>query len=127
MAELSTTLADTTKGLAVEYIKNVTEAIRTGLGGRAADARKLTADEELDAWMRETATPEKVAGMIEAGASDDEILQAARKYRHALGKAAGRGDPIREAEYHERMAQKAAERMAQMQQQMPVAGGMGAV
>ena len=29
MAELSTTLADTTKGLAVEYIKNVTEAIRT--------------------------------------------------------------------------------------------------
>lgn len=117
-------MGETLKSLAGEYIKNTVESIRVGMGGRASDAVKLSDEEELDAWMRETAPPEQVAQMIAEGASDDEILQAARKYRYALGKAAGRGDPVRECEYHEKMAAKAAAKMAELQQQMPEMGAV---
>lgn len=115
MAELPSTLGDAVKRIAVEYVGNVVEAIRTGMGGRASDTVEIDNQRELEAWMRATASPEQIAKMVAEGADDDTILKTARKYRYALGKAAGRGDPRKEAEYHEKMAQKAqawlAERM----------------
>jgi hypothetical protein len=89
------------------------------MGGQASDAVKLNPQDELAAWMRETASPEQVAAMIQGGASDSEILQAARKYRYALGKAAAKGDPKKEVEYHEKMAAKAQQFLAE---RAPVAG-----
>lgn len=107
MADLPTTLADQVKDLAKEYIKNSVETIRSGMGGHASNAMKMNDAQELEAWMRSTATPEQVADMVANGADDEAILQKARRYRHALGKAAGRGDPVRETEYHEKQAARA--------------------
>lgn len=118
--ELPTTLAETVKKLAREYIREQAKTIAEGMGGRASDAVKLSADEELQAWMRATASPEEVAAMIEAGDDDKTIFQKARGYRYALGRAAGKGDPKKEAEYHEKMAQKAQAFLAAQQQPAPV-------
>lgn len=122
MADLPTSLAETTKGLAKEYIGNVVKTIATGMGGKASDAVTLAPEQELAAWMRETATPEQVAQMIEQGDDDQTIFQAARKYRHALGKAAAKGDPRAETAYHEKMAAKAQQFLAE--QQMAMGGGI---
>lgn len=123
MAELPTTLAENVKQLAVEYIGNQVKTIAEGMGGRASDAVKLTRAEELEAWMRATASPEQVAAMVEGGASDEEILKTARRYRYALGKAAAKGDPRKEVEYHESMAAKAQAKLAEMTAGMPLGGG----
>lgn len=119
MSELPTTLAENVKKLAVEYIGNQVKQISEGMGGRASDAQKLSEAEELEAWMRATATPEEIASLIEQGATDEELHQAARKYRYALGKAAGRNDPRRETDYHDKMAQKAQAKLMEL-------AGMGA-
>ena len=118
--DLPTSLAETVKNLAVEYIGQQVETIRKGMGDKASDAVDLTPDEELGAWMRQTATPEKVAEMVAAGADDEEIFQESRRYRRALGKAAAKGDPRKEVEYHESMAAKA---QALLARQQPMMGG----
>lgn len=119
MSELPTTLSETVKRLAVDYIKTVKEQIRKDMGGRPSDAVEVSGDDELQAWMRVTASPEQIAQMIAEGADDETILKTARKYRFALGKQAGQGDPIKETEYHEKMQRKAqawlAERMPKPQ------------
>lgn len=112
MADLPTTLGETLKNVAPDVVRNQVQTIVSGMGGRASDAVKLSKAEELQAWMTATATPEQVAAMIEQGASDEEILQTARRYRYALGKSAAKGDPRKEVEYHEKMAAEAQKLLA---------------
>lgn len=122
MAELPTTLAESLKGLATEYIGNQVKTIAQGMGDKASDATPLSEQDELAAWMRATKTPEQVAQMIADGADDATILQEARKFRYHLGKAAAKGDPKKEVEYHEKMAAKA---QAFMAEQAPMMGQGG--
>lgn len=119
MADLPTTLAENVKNLAREYIRSQAQTIAQGMGGRASDAVKLSEAEELQAWMRATATPEQVGQMIAEGADDETILREARTYRYHLGKAAAKGDPKKETEYHEKMSQKAQQFLAQQQAALP--------
>jgi nicotinamide riboside kinase len=126
MTDLPTTLGETLKSLAPDVVRRQVDTIVSGMGGRASDAVKLTKAEELQAWMTATASPEQVAAMIERGADDDEILQTARRYRYALGKAAAKGDPRKEVEYHEKMAAEAQALLSQAAMGMPTGPAQGA-
>lgn len=108
MTDTPTTMGDALKNFAPDFVKQQVSTIVKGLGGRASDAVDLSEQEELAAWMRATASPEEIAQLIAGGADDKTILQTARRYRYALGRAAARGDPEKEVAYHESMAKKAA-------------------
>lgn len=85
------------------------------MGGTLEEAREAnrlwaqTMKDQANQMRQDGATEAQVH---EAGLSDDAIFKTTRKHAYERGKANGKNDPAIEAEYHAKMAERAAKARA---------------
>jgi hypothetical protein len=97
------------------------------LGDRPMRGERIGPQRELELWEMPTSpaailaakqggTPEEIAQanalwaqqLKQEGATDEQILMECRKFAYERGKLHGKGDPRREFDWHQRMAERSA-------------------